>query len=300
MPRNEEKNETNETDEIITIDCIEDRPKLVEDVEHKLKKKDLKIEYHEEDRKYTYGKGKAMVFWPNTTEESKKLKKLLTKMKIEFKSDNNCNCGWMCEFQESHIDFAGVKSDGKGSLCEYIDEHYDVWIDDDGEIQYRELNSYIQSKTKTKTEKPKEEQKEKEEKRPKLNGHDGKVYFNIPFEYRGIAQKFGAIFDYDIKKWCFIRNVTKREDVKLLLNLYSTEDETVIKPTKLIKVPKYFITDDDEDEFTKKELDIHKLKYLSKENVLLLFPEHVVKNNVKNNVKDKFYDSISSSIFGKK
>jgi hypothetical protein len=46
--------------------------------------------------------------------------------------DDRCkHCGWMCEFPESHVQHS------MWSGCEYIESKYDVWRDEDGEIEFK-------------------------------------------------------------------------------------------------------------------------------------------------------------------
>ena len=40
-------------------------------------------------------------------------------------------CGWMCEFPNSHIEFCG------GGDCKYIRSKYDVWFNEDGELEWK-------------------------------------------------------------------------------------------------------------------------------------------------------------------
>jgi len=47
--------------------------------------------------------------------------------------NDGCNyCGWRCEYPNSHINFCG------GGGCEYIRNKFDTWLDEEGELQYKE------------------------------------------------------------------------------------------------------------------------------------------------------------------
>jgi hypothetical protein len=54
-----------------------------------------------------------------------------------FNNYGKCNhCGWMCEFIESHIEYAFSSGswDENNKGCKYIKKRYHISYDDDGDI----------------------------------------------------------------------------------------------------------------------------------------------------------------------
>ena len=49
------------------------------------------------------------------------------------------SCGWTCEFVECHVEHSmlgyGI---GKETRCKYMDKKYNMWIDEDGELCWKE------------------------------------------------------------------------------------------------------------------------------------------------------------------
>ncbi len=120
--------------------------------------------------------------------------------------------------------------------------------------------------------------KEEEEKRPKLNdgSESGKIFINLEYKYKNIGKVLGCKWDSITKKW-YLPNITPEATITLLLNISIDEGDGQFR--KLFKIPKYIITDEDEEEFDKKELAVHKMKYLKKETAIPLFGKY---NAIKN------------------
>ena len=47
------------------------------------------------------------------------------------------DCGWRCEFHDSHLYYCG------GGGCKYMREKYDVWCNEDGELEWKEKPSEV-------------------------------------------------------------------------------------------------------------------------------------------------------------
>jgi len=55
------------------------------------------------------------------------------------------HCGWMCEYMDSHVLHAGGTYDDDNdkfiSNCPYINEKYDIEIDDEGDVMLIKKNN---------------------------------------------------------------------------------------------------------------------------------------------------------------
>lgn len=66
-----------------------------------------------------------------------------------FNEYGKCNhCGWMCEFMESHIEYAYKSGcwDTENKGCKYINKRYDISYDENGDIiaiKKNKKHSYI-------------------------------------------------------------------------------------------------------------------------------------------------------------
>lgn len=111
------------------------------------------------------------------------------------------------------------------------------------------------------------------EKKPQLNGIEDKLYVDIDFRYKDCLKALGLQFDWQMKKWYLDTKKLSKVDVRMMLNLRVCEQNTFIK---LVTVPKYLITVEDELEYDKKTLATFKTKLLLQENILLKFPDKVI------------------------
>ena len=49
-----------------------------------------------------------------------------------MENEHECiECGWCCEFEQSHIEYCG------GGGCKYIREQYNVWFNEHGELEWK-------------------------------------------------------------------------------------------------------------------------------------------------------------------
>jgi len=129
-------------------------------------------------------------------------------------------CGWRCEFVQSHIIYCGG--------CEYIRGKYKTWIDEEGELCFEEIKK---PQVKPEIKKPEVKQEVKAQVHNDILDSEDEdedeeecfnLEFNVHYDNKDYAKKYGLFWNSDICKWCkqiYVNNIFELDEKQIHLKL---------------------------------------------------------------------------------